>query len=150
MTDRPRAFSFAGPPGWALSPVSRQEAQVHPLILSRLEADAGLAVKILHGRHNGVLLLIICSGRSVRRRQGVGENTLPSGAPPTVFIADNVGDPHFPIRRFGPQAVINFVQASHSIPVFGNVQISLQEELAGAFWRKKKRERQQNVPAEIC
>lgn len=147
MRDRPRAFTFAGPPGPALSPLSRQEGQVHPLLLSRPEADAGLAVKILHGRHNGVPLHILCSGRSVRRRKGVGENSLPSGAPPTVFIADNVGDPHFPIRRFGPQAVKSFVQAFHSIPVFGNVQISLQEELAGAFWRKIKRERQQNVPA---
>lgn len=47
-----------------LLPMSRPKAQVHPLLLSWLEADAGLVVKILHGRQNGVLLLIICNGTS--------------------------------------------------------------------------------------
>lgn len=119
-----------------VSPVSRLKAQVHPLILSRLEADAGLAVEILHGRHNVVLLLIICTVEAVGRHEGAEEETLPLDAPPTVFIADSVGDPHFPIRRFGPQAVKSFIQAFHGVPGFGNVQISLQEELAGPFWRK--------------
>lgn len=73
---------------------------------------------------------------AVGRHKGVEENTLPLDAPPTVFIADNVGDPHFPIGRFGPQAVESFIQAFHRIPGFGNVHISLQEELAGPYWRK--------------
>lgn len=69
-------------------------------------------------------------GEAAGRHKGVEENTLPGDAAPTVFIADNVGDPHFPIRRFGPQAVKSFIQAFHRVPGFGNVQISLQEEVA--------------------
>lgn len=123
--------TFAARPRPAFSPVSGLEGQVHPLLLARLEADAGFGVELLHGRQDGVPLAVVCSGGSGRwvteRADG---NTLPLKAPPTVFLADDVGDPHFPVRGLGPQAVEGVVQAFHGGPGFGSVQISFQEELS--------------------
>lgn len=120
-------FAFAARPRLAFSPVSGLKAQVHPLLLARLEADAGFGVELLHGRQDGVLLVVVCNGGggcSVKERED--GNTLPSKAPPTVFLADDVGDPHFPVRGLGPQAVEGVVQAFHRGPGFGSVQISFQ------------------------
>lgn len=55
-------------------PVLGLEAQVHPLRLSVLEADAGFAVEVLQGRQDFINLVLVCSGGgegvSVRTKTG--------------------------------------------------------------------------------
>lgn len=54
-------------------------------------------------------------------------------APPTILLAGDEGDPHVPVGGFRPQAVEGVVQAEHRIPVFGNAQVSFQQELQRSF-----------------
>lgn len=54
-------------------PVPGLEAQVHPLRLSELEADAGFALEVLQGPQDFVNLVLVCSGEgegSVRSKTG--------------------------------------------------------------------------------